>query len=157
MIWTPTEFLVAMLLITAIAGTIQVVRRRRRVRALRALGEQWRMHFSVHDRFHLASRVAARLSAVGAASVRIVDLLYAIERENYRYVFTTEYTLGVLRGRTGVWRVGTLAEPRDGQAVTIATAGHTPETGAAMALQFAPQSLSLIEQYRHLLAKCEAR
>jgi hypothetical protein len=142
---SPLEFLAIMLAITAAAGVIQAVVRRRRVDRLRALADEWRLHFSATDRFQLAPRVAARIPVPGAAAVRVRDLLYGIERQNYRYVFCTEYTTGVLRSKTGVRRVATFAEPRDGS-------GGAP---APAPLVFAPESLPLIEQYRHLLKQCE--
>ena len=140
---TPAQFLAVMLLITAGAAVAQVVIRQRRVSQLRALAEEWRMHFSATDRFQLAPRVAPRLPVPGAAAVRVSDLLYGIERENYRYVFCTEYTTGVLRTKTGNRRVATFAEPRDGSGAA-----------ATACLRFAPESLPLVEQYRHLLREC---
>jgi hypothetical protein len=106
------------------------------------------MHFSAADRFRLAPRIAPRLPVPGAAAVRIVDLLYGIERENYRYVFAAEYTTGVLRTKTGIRRVATFCEPRDVSA--------TPPASNAYELEFAPEGLGIIEQYKHLLEKREA-
>jgi hypothetical protein len=141
---TPAQFLAVMLLITAGAAVAQVLIRQRRVSQLRALAEEWRMHFSATDRFQLAPRVAPRLPVPGAAAVRVSDLLYGIERENYRYVFCTEYTTGVLRTKTGNRRVATFAEPRDGSGAP-----------ACAPLVFAPEALPLVEQYRHLLRECQ--
>jgi hypothetical protein len=141
---TPPEFLALMLVITGAAAVAQLVLRQRRVAQLRALADQWRMHFSATDRFQLAPRVAPRLPVPGAAAVRVSDLLYGIERENYRYVFCTEYTTGVLRTKTGIRRVATFAEPRDGSGAP-----------RCAPLVFAPEALTLVEQYRHLLRECE--
>jgi len=141
---TPSEFLAVMLVITGAAAVAQLIVRQRRVAQLRALAEEWRMHFSATDRFQLAPRVAPRLPVPGAAAVRVSDLLYGIERENYRYVFCTEYTTGVLRTKTGIRRIATFVEPRDGSGAP-----------ACASLLFAPQVLPLIEQYRHLLRECE--
>jgi hypothetical protein len=142
MILTPLEFLALMLLITAAAGTIRYIARKRHVNRLRELAEEWKMHFSVADRFRLGPRIAPRLGVPGAAGVRVVDLLYGIENENYRYVFAAEYTTGVLRTKTGVRRVATFSEPRDGSS-----------GGANGELEFAPESLEIIDQYRELLRK----
>ena len=137
---TPLEFLTFMIAITAAAAAVEALRRRRLMNALRKLAAQRGMHFSAVDRFRLAPRIAQRLPVPGAAAVRVLDLLYGVERQNYRYVFSTEYTTGVLRSKRGVRRVATFAEPRE--------AGAKREIGE---LVFAPEDLPLVEQYKHLL------
>jgi hypothetical protein len=102
------------------------------------------MHFSADDRFRLAPRIASLLPVPGAASVRVGDLVYGIDGENYRYVFSTEYTTGVLRTKTSVRRVASYCEPRDPTAAAEARKQRCD-------LAFAPESLPLIEQYEHLL------
>ena len=54
----------------------------------------------------------------------------------------TEYTTGVLRTKTGVRRIATYREPRT-------PGGAEP----SRELVFAPESLSLLEQYEHLLTQ----
>jgi hypothetical protein len=142
MVLTPFQFLGLLLMLTAGAGVVRMARRRRHLTQLRELADRWKMHFSVADRFRLAGKIAPRLPLPGAASVRVVDLLYGIEGENYRYVFVTEYTSGVLRTKTGIRRVATFCEPRD------------PSTlGSPCELQFAPDGLTIFAQYNHLLQK----
>ena len=136
---SPSQFLLLTVALTAVAAAIQLAVRRRHVRRLRRLAAEWKMHFIAADRFKLAPRVAEWLPVPGAAGVRVFDLIYGIERENYRYVFATEYTVGVLRTKTGWRRVATFSEPRD------ASAG-----GTRSELVFAPPNLPLIEQYQHL-------
>ena len=101
MMITPAQFLAMVLLVTAAAGLVRVIVRRRHVQQLRMLAAKWKMHFSADDRFRLATRIAPRLPVPGAAGIRVADLLYGIEDENYRYVFAAEYTTGVLRTKTG--------------------------------------------------------
>jgi len=144
---TPLEFFALMLLITAAAGTARFILRRRHVQRLRALADECKMHFSAADRFRLATKIAPRLPVPGAASVRVVDLLYGIEQQNYRYVFAAEYTTGVLRTKTGVRRVATFCEPREPSA--------TPPPSNCE-LEFAPDGLPILDQYRHLLMNREA-
>ena len=144
---TPLEFLILMIAATAGAAAFESVRRLRHTSALRRLAAARGMHFSVEDRFRLAPRVAQRLPVPGAAAVRVLDLLYGVERDNYRYVFAAEYTTGVLRSKTGVRRVATFAEPRD-------PAGGNP--GEIGELVFAPDGLPLIEQYERLLEQVKA-
>jgi hypothetical protein len=140
---TPAQFLGLVLALTAFAAAWQLILRQRHVTRLRRLAEQWNMHYSATDRFRLAPRVAQRLPVPGAAAVRVVDLLYGVEKDNYRYLFATEYTVGVLRTKLGLRRVATFSESRD-------PAKHMTATLADEELVFAPESLPLIEQYRHL-------
>ena len=141
---TPAQFLGLVVTLTALAAAWQLVLRQRHVTRLQRLAEQWNMHYSSTDRFRLAPRVAQRLPVPGAAAVRVVDLLYGVEKDNYRYLFATEYTVGVLRTKLGLRRVATFAEPRDPSKHAAPTLCGDEE------LVFAPESLSLIEQYRHL-------
>ena len=137
---TPLEFLTVMLVLTAVAAAVHMIRRRRHMTALARLADEAQMHYTPADRFRLAPRIAQRLPVPGAAAVRVLDLLYGVEQQNYRYVFSTEYTTGVLRTKTGVRRVATFAEPRDPGAKTD-----------TLELTFAPPELPVVEQYRHLL------
>src|SRR5687768_5839377 len=137
---TPLEFLALTLVLTAAAAGVNYIRRRRHISALRKLAAEQQMHFAAADPFHLAPRIAQRLPVPGAAAVRVLDLIYGVERQNYRYVFATEYTTGVLRSKRGVRRVATFSESREPSA-----------QGEIGELLFAPTELPLVEQYRHLL------
>ena len=141
---TPLQFLILMIAMTLLAGCWQWVYRRRQTLALQDLAEQFHMHYSAADRFRLAPRIAPQLSMPGAAGVRVSDLLYGVEDANYRYVFRVEYTAGVLRSKVSVQRVATFCEPRD-----------RSTRPSDMQLEYAPQDLPLLEQYRHLHAKFE--
>ena len=139
---SPLECLSFMLAMTAIAAAVDALRRQRHTAALRKLAQARQMHFSADDPFQLAARVAQRLPVPGAAAVRVLDLLYGVERDNYRYIFTTEYTTGVLRSKRGVRRIATFSEPRE--------PGKPP---ADFDLSFAPEGMPVLEQYKHLLAQ----
>ena len=145
---TPLEFLTFMIAITAGAAAVEMIRRRRHINVLRKLAAERGMHFSAADRFRLAPRVAQRIPVPGAAAVRVLDLLYGVERQNYRYIFAAEYTIGVLRSKTGVRRVATFAEPRD--------PGGVSEVGDIGELLFAPEGLPVVEQYKHLLEQVKS-
>ena len=134
---TPSQLLLLMITVTAAAGGVQLVLRRRLVKRLRALAQERKMHFSAADRFRLAARIVSLLPVPGAAAVRVSDLVYGVEQQHYRYVFRTEYTVGVLRSKTGIRRVARFREPRD--------------RSAAPQLTFAPEHLPLLEQYRQML------
>lgn len=138
---TPLEFLAFMLVTTAVAAAVQAMRRKRHSAALRKLAAEFEMHFSAADPFRLAPRIAQHLPVPGAAAVRVTDLVYGVERQNYRYIFATEYTTGVLRSKSGVRRVAAFSEPRD------------PAVKREGDLVFAPTELPVVEQYRHLLER----
>ena len=139
---TPLQFLILMVAMTVLAACWQFVYRRRQVLALRELAEELQMHYSIDDRFRLAPRIATRLSMPGAAAVTVSDLFFAVEDQNYRYIFRVEYTVGVLRSKVSVQRVATFSEPRDRSL-----------RSADIHLDYAPHDAPLIEQYRQLHAK----
>jgi hypothetical protein len=129
--------LVAVLLLSGGAYVTHGLLRRRRRRMLAALAREWSMHYSPRDVFELASRLASQLPAVGAADVRVLDLIYGSEDAGHRYIFSAEYTSGITRSRSRRQCVVSVLEPR----------GHT-ESAAWKSLRFAPRDLPLIEQYR---------
>jgi hypothetical protein len=109
---SPASFLALTIGITAAALAAQMLVRRRRRRALRELARVWDMHYSPGDRFRLAARVAERFPVPGAADLRVNDLIYGHEDELYRYIFSAEYTEGVIRSKKRVRRVMTFTEPK---------------------------------------------
>lgn len=136
---TPIVFLLLVLSLTLAAAIAAWWLERRRRRQLRALAGQWSMHYAPGDRFQLAARVAGRLPAVGAAAVSIKDLIYGIEDQQYRYMFSAEYTVGTVRSQRRLRSVCTFAEPRDRQTEP-----------ADFAILVAPDTMGLIEQYEYL-------
>jgi hypothetical protein len=136
---SPYAFLMCMVILTAGAAVAQMAARARHLGRLKRLAGEWKMHFSARDRFRLSPRVAEALPVPGAAGVRVFDLIYGIEQERHRYLFSTEYTVGVLRSKTGCRRVATFSEPRDAACA---------EKGCE--LIFASSNLPLIEQYQEL-------
>src|SRR5205085_8071945 len=98
-----------------LAGTIallivQVLSDRVHRRRMMALAREWRMHYARDDRFNLAPRVAERLPLPGAADVRIADLIYGSEEGTRRYVFSAQYTSGVVRRKRRFKCVASLEE-----------------------------------------------
>ena len=135
---TPMLLLVVLLAFTAVAAVAHFLLRQGHVEQLKALAAQQHMHFAADDRFRLAARVAPHIPIPGAAAVRVCDLVYGVAGSNYRYIFRTEYTIGVLRTKTSVRRVASFSEPRDG-------GNGVPK------IIFAPEHLPLMEQYRQML------
>jgi hypothetical protein len=135
---TPGVLLLSCLLLTALAGVVDVAAHRRRARALRALAAQWRMNYHPADQLRLTPKVLPHLPIPGAANVRVMDLIYGSERERYRYVFSVEFTIGVSGTKRRVVRVASLSEPRD-----RGGAGN-------ISVVLAPGEGSLADQYRYL-------
>ena len=142
---SPTQFLLVMLAIAVAALTGQRAIRWRRGGRLRDLARRENMHYSPRDRFRLSDRVAAHFPICGAADVRVFDLIYGIDEGDYRYVFTVDYTMGLIRTKQRLRRVGTFREPR----------GPAGEP-APISLRLAPEELPLIQQYERLLPEASS-
>ncbi|HWP39762.1 MAG TPA: hypothetical protein VNL70_02465 [Tepidisphaeraceae bacterium] len=125
-------------LLTLVALAMQAALNRRRRRALSALARQWQMHYSPADVLNLAPRVAAHLPTVGAADVVVRDLIYGTDPACYRYIFSVEYTTGLVRAKSRRRCVVCATEPR------------VRGEGAWTSFRIAPADLSLLEQYRSL-------
>src|SRR4051794_5172587 len=97
---SPMLLLLLALAITLGAAAGYALVRRRQQRALSELAKSWRMHYSPRDVFNLAPRVARHLPIVGAAGVRVRDLIYGTEPGGHRYIFSAEYTAGVVRSKS---------------------------------------------------------
>jgi len=136
---TPITFLVLAACITLGALVLDRYLRRRRRRELIELARQWRMHYVHRDVFDLTQRVARDFPIPGAALVRVTDLIYGVEGEFHRYIFSTEYTVGAVRVRKRLVRVVSTRDARSHSAPH-----HPPE------LKFSDDSLPLVEQYRTL-------
>ena len=137
---SPLILLFAVMGLTGVALVVELVRRRRVHRALRQLALEQGMHFSRRDQLRLTSRVATHLPIPGAAYVRVIDLMYGSGGGRHRYVFTAEYTVGVLRSKKRCRRAATFSEPR-----------QRCDASPCSAINLGPVDLPLIEQYRALL------
>lgn len=139
---SPSFFLVFLTALTVAAAVAQIVTMRRRRCALRRLARQWQMHFAPADRLRLAERIALKLPVLGAADVRVMNLLFRTEGHWHRYVFTVEYGIGVVRGKRRRQRVAGFDEP--------VRRGAAPPIPHQISLTLAPESLGLIDAYRHV-------
>lgn len=135
----PLTFLAAVLALTLAAFVGHLFVRRRLSRQLRHAAAQWRMHYSEKDRFQLTTRVAERFPVPGASDFDVYDLLYRQEDEQRRYLFTVEYTRGVVRAKQRVRCVALITEPRDCR-----------DDAAWSPLTIASDDLPLLEQYESL-------
>ncbi len=111
---SPPLLLALLVAITAGAFIIDQRRRAHRRAILRTLARQWKMHFAATDPFNLAPRVAAMFPVPGAASLQVYDVIYALQQDRHRYIFTAEFTQGVLRQHLRVRMAATFCESRDG-------------------------------------------
>ncbi len=143
---TPLIFLSLIILMTAAASLINTILRRRWRAQLLALAGEFQMAYSQHDRFNLSDRVAQHFPIPGAASLRVIDLLYASEASGYRYVFSAEYTGGVIRSKHRKLRAVTVFEPRGAAEPTMWSS-----------LSLASAELPLLEQYRQLASATRTR
>jgi hypothetical protein len=140
----PSQLLCLAVAITGGAYFVDTIARRRSADALRRLAAEWRMNFSLSDRLNLTGKVARHFPIPGAANLRVTNVIYGIARERYRYVFTAEYTIGVVRAKRRLTQAGSFSEPRgreDGpwnEPVVLAPAGQP-----------------LVEQYRSLAPEQE--
>ena len=142
---SPLFLLIGVLALTITAVGVDSYRRGQTHCALRELARERRMHFSRHDQLRLTSRVATHLPIPGAAYVRVIDLIYGTENGRHRYVFTAEYTAGVVRSKKRIRRAATFTEPRE-----------RSDARQICEIQLGPDEMPLIEQYRALLpAKAE--
>jgi hypothetical protein len=110
---SPFAFLVFSACLVAAAVAWHQFRRRRRTRQLASLARELGMHYSVSDRFGLASRIPAQLPVTGAADVRVFDVLYRLRSDHYRYICSAEYTTGIIRTKRRQTCVLSITEPKD--------------------------------------------
>jgi hypothetical protein len=142
----PSDALALIAGITGLAYAVDRMLRRRSPRALRRLATDCRMTFGRFDTLKLTPKVARHFPIPGAANLRVTDVIYGVEKERYRYVFTADYTIGVVRAKRRQVRVCRFSEPRD-----------RDRTDAPTPVVLAPAELSIIEQYRYLVAPTEHR
>lgn len=110
---SPLAFLALLIAVTLGARLADWTLRRRRARSLRRLAIQRGMNYTPADSLEVTSEIARRFPIPGAANLRIRDLIYGVEGDRHLYVFTAEYTSGVVRTKRRVLRVGTFSEPRN--------------------------------------------
>jgi hypothetical protein len=146
----PILLLCLLMGVTAAASIADALARHARARRLSGLGAGWRLRYTPVDRFQLTARVAAVFPTPGAADVVVRDVLYGQEGGGdgaLRYLFTVEYTTGVLRTKRRRSAVGTVVE--------AARSGEDRGTGRGSKLEvsLAPAELGTVAQYEWLLRR----
>jgi hypothetical protein len=133
----PLFLLFALLLITAGAVAVDAFQRRRQHVVFRRLAVEHRMHYSARDSLRLTPRVAAALPIPGAAAVRVIDLMYRSDDVAHHYVFTAEYTIGVIGPKTRVRRAAAFSEGK--------------AAGSRFVIRLGSRDVPLVEQYLFLI------
>lgn len=142
---SPIDLLLGLLVLTGVARFISDWDRRRTRLALARLARDTGMHYSASDRLNLTPRVAGHFPIIGAAAVRVSDVLYRSDAHRHAYIFMAEYTGGVVRAKRRVRRVAAFSEER--------ARGNT----SAPIIELAPAGGHFLEQYRHMLALIDDR
>ena len=137
---SPSEFLGLAVAVTVMASLSERLLGRMHRRRLTRLAAELGMNYSPHDQFRLTPRVARHFPVPGAAKILVVDLIYGMDQDVYRYIFTAAYTAGIITGKHRVLRVASFTEPRG-------RGGEMPNAPIVLA----PADLPLLEQYRKLI------
>jgi hypothetical protein len=137
---TPIDLLCLVVAVTAGAGAVHALVVYRDRQSLRGIAAHWQMHYAARDPFRLSQRIADVLPTPGAAGVRVRDLIYGLEDEQYCYIFTVEYTIFTVGTRSRIRSVASFIEPK-----TARPAGPA----AGIDLLLAPGELSRVQQYEH--------
>jgi hypothetical protein len=136
---TPLAFLAATLGITIGAWVTHGFLRRRSTTELRDLAHRYQAHYAATDRFGILPHVLERFPIPGAANLAVFDVLYGQDHDRYRYIFTIEFTLGVILQKRRLRRAGLLSETRESRG------------GEGWSnLTLAPEEFSLLKQYEAL-------
>ena len=135
----PIDLLGILLLITIGGVVAERWHRHREQCVYRKLALEHRMHFSAGDPLRLTARVAGRLPVPGAAGVRVINLMYRTDEQNHYYVFTAEFTVGVVGPKHRIRRAAAFVESKSGAA-------------SENLIHLGPEELPLTEQYRMLIS-----
>ena len=137
----PILLLIGLVALTATVYVWSAAARSRHQCVLSNCAAQWSMKFSPDDRFGLAPHVARRLPEPGPADVVVRNLVYRQAAEGLTYLFTVEYTLGVLRRKRRIVAVGVI--------------GESAANGGYSEVRLAPSRLSVAERYKWLKSELE--
>jgi len=139
---SPLLLMIVVLLLPLAALLVQRLGRGE-LRALQAFAREHQLHFTIDDRFQIASRVAELLPSPGAADVRVYHLVYGRDGSRYHFIFTVEWTEGSVRSKRRSRRVASFSEEKD-------RSGQS----SAMQLQLASAEHPRIDQYARLFSSC---
>jgi len=136
---TPFALLGILAAVTVIALMTQRIIRRRLEGRLGQLAKTWRMNYSPRDHLRLTAKISRSFPIPGAARIDIGDVIYGLDADRYRYIFTAHYTIGAMQTKRRIARAGCFTEPKERDGVI--------ELSPAI---LAPADLPLLEQYQRL-------
>ncbi|MGD0541806.1 MAG: hypothetical protein ABSB33_09845 [Tepidisphaeraceae bacterium] len=139
---SPEFYLILVLAVLLAVVTHSTLRSLLQRKQLRDLARQWHMHFAAGDRLRIAQRAARHFPVPGAASIQVRNLIFRTEENRHQYLFTVDFTIGIIRGKVGRSSVAGFEEP-------VTRGGRTNQTPPVLFL--APRNLSLPAAYRHVL------
>jgi hypothetical protein len=145
---TPLLHLYAVVAVTLVAYGLDRYDRHRRSAALRRMAAEFQLNYTPTDPFRLTDRVADSFPVPGAAALTVSDLVYGIQGDRYRYIFTARYTVGAVRMKKRQRRVASYSEPLTSHAHGV-TNSPKPRP-APTPVTVAPPELDWDEQYRML-------
>jgi hypothetical protein len=125
--------------LSCLAALIEAVSRSRRRKLLRLLAASWGMTYSPSDRLRVLPKISSCLPVPGAADIWVRDVIYGGQGDQLQYVFTVEYTTGVIRGKRRQVRVATFSEARGRKS-----------SNAIGPVRFASEDMSILKQYAEL-------
>ena len=141
----PLTFLTAVIGVTIAAFVGQIFARSATAVKLRHLATKHGMQFAAADLFQITPHIAEKFPIPGVSDVRVMDVIYSRSEKSYRYVFTVEYTFGVVRTKRRIRRAGTVLE-----------SGEQGDPRHWSTLELSPETLPIEQQYAAMLAKLES-
>lgn len=139
----PSALLAVLLGVTLVALVLESMRARRQAEAIRRFAAGQRLNFGWRDALKLTERVARHFPVPGVASLHVSNVAYGVDGDEYLYLFTVRYTLGITGPRQTLVRAARYTEPRDRRSNGVPT------------LQLADEELPLVEQYEALVNENE--
>jgi hypothetical protein len=140
---SPEFYLILVLAVLTVVVGHSALRSYLQRKQLRNLARKWNMHFAPGDRLRLAQRAARHFPVPGAASIRVRNLIFRTEESRHQYLFTVDYTVGIIRGKVGRSSVAGFEEP--------VTRGVCRINSDPPVLFLAPRKLSFPAAYQHVL------
>jgi hypothetical protein len=145
---SPALYLIVLLGLLIAAITIDLIRWYSYSNKLRVCAHGWHMHFAHGDRLRIARRIVHQFPVPGAALIRVRDLIFRTDETRHVYLFTVDFTVGVIRGKVGRSRVAGFSEP--------VARGHQAEPHPS-ALIVAPREMSGPAAYQYVMKQMEGK
>jgi hypothetical protein len=147
----PLLHLYTVIVVTLVAYGLDRYDRRRRSAALRRVASEFELNYTPTDQFRLTDRVADTFPVPGAAALTVTDLIYGIQGDRYRYIFTARYTIGAVRMKKRQRRVASYSEPLTSHSHGVTTTPAPKPVPSRVTV--APPELEWAEQYRSLASR----